>query len=292
MSNILLILAAGPAIALCIYVFSKDRVEKEPLGLLLSLMFFGALIAIPVSIFESKLSIAIDNFFANFAVSYTPDGYYVLTESGNFWYNAAVAFIGVALIEEGFKWIVLFIITRNNKNFNSYFDGIVYAVFVSLGFALLENVLYVFDYGFSTGLSRMFTAIPGHFFFAVMMGWNYSNWHVRRDANRLIDRLMLPNSIPCNKYLANSLIVPVLLHGFYDLCCFNTSEFWSVVFIVFLIIMYIFCFNKVRQLSKADAPGAAYSIVLAAQANPEHRDRIAAYVESLASEYTTTSYSE
>ena len=119
MSNILLILAAGPAIALCIYVFSKDRVEKEPLGLLLSLMFFGALIAIPVSIFESKLSIAIDSFFANFAVSYTPDGYYVLTESGNFWYNAAVAFIGVALIEEGFKWIVLFIITRNNKNFNS-----------------------------------------------------------------------------------------------------------------------------------------------------------------------------
>ena len=87
-------------------------------------------------------------------------------------------FIGIALVEEGLKLWVLLRLTKNNREFNSIFDGIVYAVFVSLGFAAFENVLYVLQYGFSNALMRAVTSVPGHTFFGVMMGYYYSFSHI------------------------------------------------------------------------------------------------------------------
>ena len=81
------------------------------------------------------------------------------------------AFIVVALVEEFSKYIIVKYYAQNNREFNEPFDGIVYAVMVSMGFAALENVLYVYQYGSSTGITRAFTAVPAHATFGILMGY-------------------------------------------------------------------------------------------------------------------------
>jgi RsiW-degrading membrane proteinase PrsW (M82 family) len=81
------------------------------------------------------------------------------------------AFFKVALVEEFSKFFFVRFILYKNRNFNEPFDGIVYAVMVSMGFATVENLIYVYTYGFETGILRMFTAVPAHATFGVMMGY-------------------------------------------------------------------------------------------------------------------------
>jgi RsiW-degrading membrane proteinase PrsW (M82 family) len=77
----------------------------------------------------------------------------------------------VALVEEFSKFAFVRFVLYRNKNFNEPFDGIVYAVMVSMGFATFENVMYVYSYGLETGILRMFTAVPAHATFGVIMGY-------------------------------------------------------------------------------------------------------------------------
>ena len=93
-------------------------------------------------------------------------------------YVAVDMFIGVALVEEGFKWLTLVFFTKKSKEFNCLFDGMIYAIFVSLGFAALENILYVLNNGWVNAATRAILSVPGHMFFAVMMGYYYSRWNI------------------------------------------------------------------------------------------------------------------
>jgi RsiW-degrading membrane proteinase PrsW (M82 family) len=146
-------IALAPGVAITLYIYLKDKHEREPLSLLMISFFYGILstvitfsISIPLNILiELRDDDYIQNFFS--------------------------AFFKVALVEEFSKFLFVRCILYPNKNFNEPFDGIVYAVMVSMGFATLENVLYVFEYGFQTGLLRMFTAVPAHATFGVMMGF-------------------------------------------------------------------------------------------------------------------------
>jgi len=256
-SLILLGVALLPAIVLSIYIFKKDSAEKEPIGLLAKLAIGGVIICFPAGEIESVVIDAVNQVFGSFAVvengqAYLPEGMYnlyVLTENT----------IGVALIEEGLKFLVMWLLTRNNKNFNYLFDGIVYAVFVSLGFAGFENVLYAFNHGMSTALLRMITAVPAHTFFAILMGYYYSQWHVYEVAKQKEIRLIAQHVLSSRnerlsgkKYLVLALTVPTLIHGFYDYCC-SISEVWAtLVFIGLMIFLYIYCFMKVRKMSQYD----------------------------------------
>lgn len=149
----LLVLALAPGGAIALYIFLKDKHEREPLHLLLVSFFYGVL-----------------STFLTLAISW-PINVLILTDEGNAGHQFVNAFFKVALIEEFCKFIFVRFILFNNKNFNEPFDGIVYAVMVSMGFATLENILYVYQYGFATGIMRMFTAVPAHAAFAVMMGY-------------------------------------------------------------------------------------------------------------------------
>lgn len=213
-----------PALLLIIYIYRHDKVEKEPLGLLFKLFLCGVISAVPAIILEliaDEVIIVEMNIHTQF-------------EYG------VISALFVGLIEEGCKFFFLYRKTWKNKNFNYTFDGIVYAVTISLGFAAIENVIYVFSYGLSLALTRALTAIPGHMCFAVFMGYFYSlakKYRIRKK----------------NKFLFLSYFAAVTLHTIYDAILLVDSEISSVVFMVFIIAMYLVVYKKIKQASRNDA---------------------------------------
>ncbi len=151
-NTVLLIIAILPVILLMIYIYRQDKYEREPIGLLL-LTFFGGMLSIPLDFLIIDLIELI------------------IPSTGTPTYSA---FLQAGIPEELSKFIILMIIIWRNKNFNEYIDGIVYATFLGLGFAIVENIGYVFDVeigGVGTGILRAFLSVPGHFLFAVIMGY-------------------------------------------------------------------------------------------------------------------------
>lgn len=146
-------LALAPGAAIMLYIYLKDKHEREPVGLLLISFLYGGLSAI-MTLFISWPVEAL--------IILKPD------DAVHQFFNA---FFKVALIEEFSKFFFVRFILFNNRNFNEPFDGIVYAIMVSMGFATLENVLYVYQFGLATGILRMFTAVPAHATFAIIMGF-------------------------------------------------------------------------------------------------------------------------
>ena len=113
------------------------------------------------------------------------------------------AFVVAALPEESFKLLALWLVLRKNPYFDEHFDGIVYAVCVGLGFAAVENIFYVFseEEWVSVAISRALLAVPGHYAFAILMGYYYSVYH-------FVDH--------SPKVAACILLVPIAAHGVYD----------------------------------------------------------------------------
>src|SRR3982751_2904618 len=149
----LLTLALAPGVAIGIYIYLKDRHEREPIYLLLLSFLYGALSTV-----------------LTFLISY-PIHLFFLTKQTDVLDQFYDAFFKVAFIEEFSKFVFVRFVLYQNKNFNEPFDGIVYAVMVGMGFAAVENVIYVFQQGFVTGVLRVFTAVPAHATFAVIMGY-------------------------------------------------------------------------------------------------------------------------
>ena len=176
-----------PPILLLLFVWHKDA-TKEPFLQLLKAVIFGALICIPAVFWESFMGTLLFN------------GEEPTTIIG----TTLNAFLCAAVPEETLKLIALWLVLRRNPYFDEHFDGIVYAVCVSLGFAAVENVGYVLNHEeawVSVAVTRALMAVPGHYAFAVFMGYYYSMYHfVRHDATTAI----------------SILLVPVLAHGIYD----------------------------------------------------------------------------
>lgn len=258
LNEILLVCAALlPAIVLGVYVFRKDRVEKEPLGLLLLLILLGFAICYPAAEIESLFSSLLYKIFTPFGK--VVNGKLLLSGTTYKLYHASKYFIGVALVEEGLKFLAMYLATHKNKNFNSLFDGVVYAVFVSLGFAALENILYVRQYGWMNALMRGILAVPGHTFFGVLMGYYYSLWHMYEKAGERELQLKqagiagnLQKIFSGKRYLALSLLIPTLAHGMYDFSCTSNSLLATLGFYAFILFLYIYCFGKIKNVSRFD----------------------------------------
>lgn len=149
----LLILALAPGAAIVLYIYLKDQHEREPLALLLMSFVYG--------IFSTLVTLLIS----------VPLDFVVTLNENDAVHQFGNAFFKVAFVEEFSKFLFIRFILFRNKNFNEPFDGIVYACMVGMGFATLENIIYVFQYGAATGFMRMFTAVPAHACFAVLMGY-------------------------------------------------------------------------------------------------------------------------
>lgn len=189
----LLLLALAPVFALLGYIYWRDRYEREPLKYLIVSFILGALAAFPV-VFLGRWLEGVTG-----ASMQSTDPVML----------AMHAFVVVALVEEGMKFLALTLYMYPKQEFDEPYDGIMYAVAVSLGFAGLENVLYVFGSqdSVSVGIMRMFTAVPGHAMFAVIMGYFVGRAKFQKSGSRLLTMLV-------------GLAGAVLFHGFYDYCLF------------------------------------------------------------------------
>lgn len=184
---ILLALALAPGAAIGLYIYLKDKHEREPLGLLMRSFFFGIL-SVFVTLLISRVI-----------------GSFITIDEQSVSEQAVHAFLIVALVEEFSKFIFVRGILYNNSNFNEPFDGIVYSVMVSMGFATFENILYVTEGGIGTAFMRMFTAVPAHASFAILMGFYLGKAKFEHKKSY---------------YALHALGVATLFHGAYDYCLF------------------------------------------------------------------------
>ncbi len=223
----LLFVSVLPVIILALYIYNKDK-DKEPIGLLVKLFFGGV-----GSLF---ITLIISLFLGIFFPSILSD-----TVSLSFTDLFFHVFFGVALVEEFSKWLVLYHTSYNHYEFDQVFDMIVYSAFVALGFACFENILYVFENGMGTAIIRAFLAVPGHFFDGIFMGYYLSRAKVS-DINKDF------SSKKKNMFL--SILVPMMLHGIYDFCLFSGNFGFIIIFFIFMILLYIKSFSKVKQMSR------------------------------------------
>jgi len=180
---ILLAVALAPGAAIGLYIYLKDKHEREPVGLLMVSFFFGIL-SVFVTMLLSRMI-----------------GSFITIDEQSVGQQAVHAFIIVALVEEFSKFIFVRGILYNNTNFNEPFDGIVYSVMVSMGFATFENIIYVMEGGIGTALLRMFSAVPAHASFAILMGFYLGKAKFEHKRSY---------------YALHALGVATLFHGAYD----------------------------------------------------------------------------
>ncbi len=209
-SVFVLIAALAPVVLLLSYTYRKDKFQREPVKELLKAFGAGGL-SVLLSLMIS-IPIAGDSVDEIYSV---PDA-------------LSMAFFGAAIPEELAKFLMFWLVVRRNRYFDEHMDGIVYAVYVSLGFAAVENVMYLFtsyDSWVSVGVSRALFAVPGHFAFGVLMGYYYS--------------LVRFSPVPSLKNKILVLAAPMLVHGLYDSILFviGITPFASVVLMILFLIL-------------------------------------------------------
>ena len=210
----LLSLAVAPVIIFLVFMFIKDRYEKEPLRLLFLGALYGFYISVPVllnDVFLMKLSVsrAYPIIFSAF-----------VTSAGN---------------EELLKLVFLYFLMYKNKELNEPVDGIVYSVFISLGFAGAENIIYIFNPvlgGFETALSRAVISVPAHGLFAVSMGYYFGIYHYLKGGIF---------------YLFAAFFSPWILHGLFNFILLWETKWYLFVFIPYVILLWVNAFIKIKS---------------------------------------------
>lgn len=185
----LFILAIAPGIAICFYILIKDKYNKEPKRFLIVSFILGVLSAIPAVVLESIFGI--NTGFENSILA-----------------AAYMAYPVVALAEEGSKFFVLRRYAYPKSEFDEPFDGIVYSVMIGMGFATIENIGYVMQFGFVVGIVRMLLSVPAHATFAVIMGYYMG------------EAKFAPDRGQARKLILKGLLYAVLFHGTFDFFLF------------------------------------------------------------------------
>ena len=222
---ILIIAAVVPAVVLMIKAYRLDRLEKESPSMLWSLIKAGVLSSL-IALVEERVLSALLN---------------ISVPADSVLYGVILYFGIVAFAEESSKYIMLKRNSWRSPEFDCQYDGIVYAVFVSLGFALWENISYVMTYGFYTAIVRALTAIPGHACFGVFMGVFYG---LAKKYERAGDASL------SSAFRVLSVVVPALLHGAYDYIA--SAEVSSWYFVIFIAALFACSYILVSKASKND----------------------------------------
>lgn len=212
----LFVISLAPVLIIAGYIYFRDKYEKETVKLLLLALLAGGFTVIPILFIEMFL----DSFTESFRGLLSP---------------AWKAFVVAGFTEELFKFFALYLLIWKSAEFNEKFDGIVYAVFISLGFAAVENVLYVLQGGIGTGLMRAITAVPAHAIFGVIMGFYFG-------LARFYEKEQYTLKL-------KALVYPIILHGIYDFIIMTGIQWLTGVFFLFVIFLYIFGLKRVKRLS-------------------------------------------
>lgn len=217
----LLLAALAPAVLLLIFIYRTDKYEPEPIKLLLKLYFLGMGSVIPILVVELILQ-----------------QLNVFTMTGSDLENLYEALVVAGFTEELFKLIIVYLVVYKSIEYDEYLDGIIYCVFVSLGFATIENILYVIQGDMSVAILRAFLSVPGHMLFGVTMGYYLS---LSKFNIELVGK---------QKFLGLALLIPMLLHGLYDYILMSHHGWLIIIFIPFMIWMWRFNMKKLKAYSK------------------------------------------
>lgn len=205
------IVTAGvaPGLALLSYFYLRDQYGSEPLSMVFKMFIFGALLVFPLMFIQ-----------------------YVLSVEGLFQGDFTKAFGTVGLLEEFFKWFILYYTIFQHISFDEPYDGVIYSVAVSLGFASAENIFYLLANGLQDALGRALLPVSSHALFGVIMGYYIGKAKFSPDVQK--------------KWIVLSLMLPVLLHGMYDFILM-TREDWLVLMIPFMIFLWWLGLRKVKK---------------------------------------------
>ncbi|MGG0740194.1 glutamic-type intramembrane protease PrsW [Niallia taxi] len=212
----LAILSAGiaPGLALLSYFYLKDQYESEPIGLVLRAFITGALLVFPIMFIQ-----------------------YVLRVEEAVPSNLLNSFITTSLLEEFFKWFILFFTAYQHIEFDEPYDGIIYGVSISLGFATVENILYLVANGVEYALGRALLPVSSHALFGVIMGYYIGKGKF---------------TMPKGKWIFYSLVIPFILHGIYDYIL-TMQKNWLLFITPFMLFLWWLGLRKVkiaRELSR------------------------------------------
>jgi len=214
----ILFASLAPVFVILFYIYFRDKYDREPIGLLVKALLLGIIIVIPV-IFVERLLLNL------------------MPPAGKVGEAAYHAFVIAGTTEEVFKFLALYLLVWKSPSFNEKFDGIVYAVFVALGFAGVENIIYVLEGGMQTAITRALTAVPAHAIFGITMGYYLG-------IARMYKELRV-------SYLGRALMVPIILHGIYDFILMVEIGWLLLLFIPYVILLYIMAMRKMRLLSNS-----------------------------------------
>ena len=223
--ELILFIATIPVLLICMYVYHHDP-DKEPKKLLGKLFLWGILTIAPIFFLEKYM------------ISVFP-----IKDGMDIFKMLIFAFLDIGIIEESFKWLALYLSIYTNKEFNHPYDSIVYGVFLSLGYALLENLVYMINGGVIAGILRSFTSIPSHACTGIIMGY-FMGIAKKEEGEK--------NQTGANVYLLLSILMPVILHTLYDYLTMVKSTFFLVLFVLYVVFMYVISFVTIDKTSKIE----------------------------------------
>lgn len=226
-----LLISLLPAVLLMLFLYKQDP-NKEPVGWIVRGFWYGILSAVIAVIVELPLEWVYEQYLSNHSVV------------------GAVyrAFIGAAVPEECAKLLMLWWLVKRNPYFDEYMDGLIYAVAIGLGFASIENIVYVFveeDSWLRVAVFRAVFAVPGHYAFAMLMGFFFSLCYFQ------------PQRFGRFRWLV--LVAPIVAHGIYDSLIMWMSDYHPNVNVVLFIVlvrfvrsMHKYCYRKMLSLAQRD----------------------------------------
>ena len=223
----LLLVAITPGIAILLYVYYRDKYEKEPPSLVWKVFAYG----MGSAVLAGAIEMTIYSFH-----------FYWLEKHVLFLFALLYSFIAVAPVEEGVKFLVTYYTAFKNDAFNEPMDGIVYATSASLGFATLENILYVFKFGMVVGIHRAFISVPAHAFFGIIMG-------------SFMGKAKFADDVERNRLLWTSFYVPLLLHGFFDFVLLSNTLLAVLIYPLIIYMMIVALKDIDVSLSKSPFKG-------------------------------------
>jgi protease PrsW len=197
----------APGVALLSFFYLKDKYEPEPVRLVFRLFLIGALLVFPIMVLQFAIQ-------EEYAVSPILDAFFV-----------------TGLSEEFFKWFIIYNTVYKHAEFNEHYDGIVYAVAASLGFASFENILYISANGLDTAIGRAILPVPSHALYGVIMGYYFG-------------KAKLYNN---KKLIFFSLFIPTVLHGIYNYILLSSKNEWLYLMIPFMVFLWWLGLKKMRD---------------------------------------------
>ncbi|WP_127585312.1 glutamic-type intramembrane protease PrsW [Paenibacillus koleovorans] len=204
--------AIAPGIALLVYFYLKDLYESEPIAMVVRVFLFGVLIVFPTMVVQRALVLG-------------------LGES-----NLLFAFGITGFVEEFIKWFVLYFAVLKHSSFDEPYDGIVYAVSISMGFATLENVIYALmnHFTLSSLMFRALLPVSGHALFGVMMGYYMGKAKFGSPSDK-------------SRLLLYALMIPVFWHGLFDYILLQVSTRWIWLMAPLMVFLWVLSMGKVNR---------------------------------------------